>query len=249
VAKQIPIGSIVEEFPGGTFNELVRDLLNRRGERLPPPNTQTGTGPSLIVSVKNSSGGDLGPGAVLGIDGPLFPYGDDNGQVYRRPVVDGVTPALPEHANAFVVLTNHIVNGKRGAGVLMGLTWVRVDVTNTGHTHAKVKDAETDYLESGSSGFPLIYKQTASTGQQWGLVSIGGGGGSTLNVALATADSTISGRSGGTPGTGDVTIVKGTGSDEDWENWSVVDITSGSYVVAIEIDGDMVIVAAFCEEE
>ena len=75
----------------------------------------------------------------------------------------------------------------------------------------------------------------------------GGGGGGSGTTAIGTAGEDIPARSGSNPGTGGVDIIKSTGSPSgEWENWSLVEIPDGTYVIAVEIDGDMVITSAFC---
>lgn len=73
-------------------------------------------------------------------------------------------------------------------------------------------------------------------------------GGSSTNAALAIADEGIPAASDSdprVPGENDVNVIKGSGSG-DWQNWSLIEIPAGSYVVGIEIEGAMVTVAAFC---
>lgn len=85
--------------------------------------------------------------------------------------------------------------------------------------------------------------------QRWEVVT-GAGGGEEIDRCVGKADGAISAAtddmSGNrTPGTGTIEIVKGSGSDTV-ENWSLVEISDGSYVICMDIDGDMVVVDAFC---
>lgn len=80
------------------------------------------------------------------------------------------------------------------------------------------------------------------------FVYMGGGGGSGEAVAaVGVAYDIISARSGSSPGSGTVTILKSNGSPSTtWYNYSSVTIPSGTYLGAIEIGGDMVIFPAWC---
>ena len=172
----VQIGAESGEFPGGSFNALVRAFHARQQQRPARPPTREPSGPALIVSVKNASGSDRLPGQPLGLKGPITPYATDGNQVYQRPTVEGVTPTTA-HSDKFVVCTAKIANGGVGPAVLLGATWAKVFVNNETHTHAKIKDATATYLESGTDGVPIVWKE-AGTGEKWALILLGGGGGS-----------------------------------------------------------------------
>lgn len=70
-----------------------------------------------------------------------------------------------------------------------------------------------------------------------------------VKTAIVQATAVIPGSIGGSPRepitSTDFTTIKGDTFDEI-ENWSLVDISNGSYMVILEVDGDGVIVSAFC---
>lgn len=196
--NEVPIGSLVQEFPAGSFNKLVQDYRNRRAQ--PPERTEKtlgafGVGPRVIVFIANESGADVEPGQILGIDGPSFDLTDDANQVYAPPVVKGVTPTLADHSDAFVITLDHIEDGKVGPAVLSGLAWVRLNVNSESDTHAKVKDADSSQLDSSTSGPAIIkFKESGTGADKWALVKLGSGA---ENFRLIRGES-VGNQSGGT---------------------------------------------------
>lgn len=180
VPQKVQIGAPMTEFVGGSFNALVEEYWRRNGG--PSNGRQTPAGsaarPVLPVLVKNTSGAAREPGHVLGVSGLILTLVEDAGQVYREPAVVGVTPVAADHAAKFVVLRDHLENNAIGPAWILGCGWVKGNITDTGHTHLKVKDGEASYLESGTSGAEIIATETGTTGTQWALVLLGGGGGS-----------------------------------------------------------------------
>jgi hypothetical protein len=77
-----------------------------------------------------------------------------------------------------------------------------------------------------------------------------GGAGEGAVVAIGTTDEEIDARDPGVgPGlSANISIIKENGGAATslWENWSSIPIPIDSVVLAIEIDGDMVIISAFC---
>lgn len=253
--KAVNIGAPFTDFPGGSFNALVAGYWAHRGQRVSSAQADKvlcTSGPSLICKIKNGTGQNLNPGQVLGIHGPMINYPAHKRQVYSRPMFNGLAPQADE-PNKFVILTEQIRDGKPGSAVLIGAAWAQVDVADVGHKFAKIKDLETQYLESGGEGAQIIYKEkqgesgSQALGVQWVLIIMGGGaGGGNVPRALCIATAEIPARSGSTPGTsGSYNIIKGDVSG-NIENWSLVPISAGSYMVILDIGGSEVIVSAFC---
>lgn len=181
MARPVDIGTSFVEFPGGTFNELVRGELVRRS--LKPPGSQhnfvsAGFGPYLVATIKNSSGADRERGHILGIDGLAIPFAQNPRQVYSVPIVEGVTPATADHLNRFAVLLDRVDAGKLGKAAFRGACWARVDVTDVDHEFATLDDGNADNLISAADGLAkLLATEKAGSaeplGEQWAIVQFG----------------------------------------------------------------------------
>jgi hypothetical protein len=183
---QVVIGEALTEFPGGSFNDLVRDFHARRTGQTSPQQRGAGTGPSLVVCIKNDSANDREPGEILRITGPLFDYeAATASQVFSRPIVKADVAS----GNDFVVLTNHIESDQFGSAVLSGLAWARVDVLDAAHEFVRVKTGTPSILESSELGAAEIkYKETAGLGEQWAIVWLRGvGAGNDLRLVRGQA--------------------------------------------------------------
>lgn len=177
VPQKVVIGAPMREFVGGSFNALVDGYWQQRAAGGKQRGTRSGSlGPALTVLVKNNSGAAREPGHVLGVDELLLTLTEEPSQVYREPIVQGITPTTADHASKFVVCRDHIVAGEVGPAWLLGCGWVKANITDTGHTHLAIADGVADYLESGTSGYEIIWKESG-TGTKWALVLLGGGGG------------------------------------------------------------------------
>ncbi len=75
-----------------------------------------------------------------------------------------------------------------------------------------------------------------------------GSGASGSSIWIAKATEAIPAGSGEPrePGVGDGELVKGSGTVTSLENWSTVEIPEGAYMSITDIDGDPVILEAWC---
>lgn len=187
--SKVRIGSPFTGFPAASFNALVDGHDAQKAHKTQQTNPRFGPftqNPRLVVRVLNSLSSDIGPGEILGFSEPLVTLSSDANQVYGIPAVKGITPAVPEHSNQFVVALDGIqgttstgTTGAIGPAVLMGLAWCKVNWTDDAHDKVVVVEGETQ-LQSGTSGITPVYHDTIPgelPADVWALVLLGGGGG------------------------------------------------------------------------
>ncbi len=265
--KPVTIGQPFTEFPGESFNALVAGHLAKKAEQT-KSNDARGNTPRLVVSCNNSTSTTVEPGWIMGFSAPVFtteaaPDGDPQ-QVYSAPMVKGITPAVPEHSSQFVVAldyirgTSDVTAGAVGPACLMGLAWVKVNFTLHAHDHVIVAEGETQ-LQSSTSGITPVWIGTIPDdgdlpADVWALILIGGGtgGGGTVARGTCKATSMIDAASD-SMGVRTATIADDShyshidgDTFSNIENWSLVDITTDTYMIVIEIGGHNKIISAFC---
>lgn len=186
--NKMRVGGPLIEFNTVTFNWLVDNVQKLLAAQKPKAKPSASLHPRLAVQVENTTSGDIEPGQILGIAGPIFDLDEVPNQVYSAPNVEGVTPDSGDHASRFVVALDFIPQDKVGPALIMGLAWVRVNLTedeSDEHTHCEVETGET-VLQSSTDGIEMIYRgePDESENEIWALVLLGGGGGGGGDVNL-----------------------------------------------------------------
>ena len=159
-----------------TLSRAITELQNRDHDN---PNTNGEL--SGIVQIVNNSGAALDAFDVLGIEGPYIDPsdGDEEEALFQcgEPVLSGVTPVDPDHLGKFAILLEPIAAGQVGHARVTGSSQAWVDIQTVGDEYADILDADDTKLVSGSSGMArILWTATASTGEQWALVQLGGAG-------------------------------------------------------------------------
>lgn len=111
-----------------------------------------------IVRVKNNSGQDLLTYSVLGIDGPIFdPLSHFEG--WRQEVyLSCSAPYADQHSKKYVVLAEPLKAGQTGRAWASSIAPVRIKADTVDYaTCADPIAGNTDYVEGGSVGFPIIW--------------------------------------------------------------------------------------------
>jgi len=156
--------------------DAARDASNNR-RTISRPRSRELTGTPILI--RNDSGSDLARYEVLGITGCVFTSSDDG--FFQRIVLTGDTPAAGSHEGKFAVLDTAIPNGEIGRAIVDGLAAVEVNVTDTGHEFAEIRDGYTSTLASAETGTAQIVHIESGTGDKWSIVrlmgSVGGGSG------------------------------------------------------------------------
>ena len=157
-----------------TLSLAIKELQNRDNDN---PNTNGEL--SGIVQIVNNSGAALDAFDVLGIEGPYIDPsdGDEEEALFQcgEPVLSGVTPVDPDHLGKFAILLEPIGSGQVGHARVTGASQAWVDIQTVGDEYADILDGDDTKLVSGSSGMArILWTATASTGEQWALVQLGG---------------------------------------------------------------------------
>lgn len=131
-----------------------------------------------IVLVKNSSGSDVSRFGILGISGVIVTPAASLSQFQNKNAFTGVTPTTASHLGKFVICLDAIKNGQIGRAWVSGVCAVQINITDTSHKFADVKNGDRTKLASGSSGSARILYSPGGTGTKWCGVRIGNGSGS-----------------------------------------------------------------------
>lgn len=160
----------------------------------------------LTVLVKNTLGSNIDSAfPVLEIDGPVFTATDRPGVVREAVTLKGKTPTATAKMSDIVIVQSRMPALRIRPGVVQGITWCNVSVTNEAHTHVVPKVGDNTQLASASTGTVKIFWKEAGTGTKKALIILGGGGepGGKLRAGF-TNSLGISARSGITLGSGTV---------------------------------------------
>lgn len=147
-----------------------------------------------IAWVRNSSGSDVLPNAVLAIGNPIIVPADNENEFRYAVSFDAAAPSSTTAGN-FVVTIDSIANGKIGRAVFAGLAPVKIDITDTGAKRAIEVSGQTGYLRtSNEGGVPIVWRVGGTSGQEWGVVIVGDRGASTQSPShIITASTSIAG--------------------------------------------------------
>ena len=131
-----------------------------------------------IVQVRNDTGQDLtSDHPVVGLGGaladPVIAPEDRESVVHETPTLSGVTPSVL-HRGKFAVLLGPLANGAIGPAIVMGATWVRLQVDeNVTGDRADVDPNDNTRLLAGDAGAGRILWREGGEGEQWALVRLG----------------------------------------------------------------------------
>lgn len=165
IGRPLPDGA----FPGGSFNVLVDDYHARHGETRTARGAKASAPSHLAVSVKNTTGATRSRFEIVKLGDSLRDPTSDAKIVNR-----GITlkAELPDDDAPFAVLAGPAAVGKHTTAVVVGLTWVQVNVTDEAHTKAASVENDAVKLLSGTDGVPIIWKP-AGTGVKWCVIRLG----------------------------------------------------------------------------
>ncbi|HUX00612.1 MAG TPA: hypothetical protein VMY35_06475 [Phycisphaerae bacterium] len=152
-------------------------LLRQAGGAARGPSIARAPWRSGTCLVRNDSGADVDRWGVLGVAGVDPTYAEDADAFANVPVLEGDTPADPDHRGRFVIATEPIADGAVGQAVVSGLAVCQVDIKDAGHKYADIADGDAQQLVSGTRGSAVILHKPPGTGTSWCLVLLGGGTG------------------------------------------------------------------------
>jgi hypothetical protein len=159
--------------PAAAYNAFIdaaRAHMDSRQDRGQEPRAAFRS--SGIVPIKNASGSDRSRFDVLGIDYPLFWPESDLDAFKNHPGFQGRVPSSIDHLGRFAVLLEPAPAGALARACVAGVCPAQVDVTDTAHQYADIKDGS-HLLASAETGAAHILTTIAATGVQWCLVRLG----------------------------------------------------------------------------
>ena len=161
--------------PASTFNSMIDAARAHRSSARQSGGKQTEPLRGQLVTVKNSSGADVGRFGVLGIDDVVFSSTDNLAEFQNNWALDCSEPATADHLGRFVVLAEPLASGRIGKAYVSGVCAVKIDVQDEDHTCADVNDGQAGSLQSGLVGAAAILWKEAGTGEKWAIVRFAGG--------------------------------------------------------------------------
>ncbi|MEX0744238.1 MAG: hypothetical protein WD118_01440 [Phycisphaeraceae bacterium] len=157
------------------LGDLVRQ--HQRGDGKPPPKSGF-TGPdTTVVTIRNTTGGDLDRFAVVGLDGPLISPDDNEAEFQTQPRFTGVTPTL-DHVGRFAVLLEPAAANALARAAVAGVTVARVHLTDPAKEHhAGIEPDESGHLVATPTGTARILwaEDGESAEVRWAIVRLGDG--------------------------------------------------------------------------
>jgi hypothetical protein len=138
--------------------------------------------PYTWVMAKNNTGANIARWGVLAITGMEITPGSSTGatsQFEQLPVVAGGTPTAT--TTAWCVAVEPIPSGKIGRVAVGGVVQVKIEVVDDSHVFAQCK-ASTTELKSTDNGEGVILWKQGTGSSQWGLVRLGNGRGTQIDV-------------------------------------------------------------------
>ncbi len=193
----------------------------------------------VIVLIRNNTGADLGKRAIVGLGDSVISLASNERQWKDEIVISGETPETGTHDTKYAVLSESIRDGKIGEAVIYGVTQVLLSVGNASHTHANIKDGETDYLETAMGGTAEILWKASGTGEKLGIVCIKerkltliGKAGSSIAKGASGSVTVWSGASGSESSTGITITCRALFAAVASGKWCVIENINGNWYVS-----------------
>lgn len=159
-------GQFLQPLPAWIQNELVDMALENRRRRNGAASPATDM-PTDRVILKNNSGGALAAGRVLEIGTKLITTLDRDHLWFN-----GETPA-PDGADVFAITTQQSPSSALCPCYVAGVVLCRLNVNHVQHAWADVDNSSTLLQSKWHGRAKIIWKSTASTGEQDALVELG----------------------------------------------------------------------------
>lgn len=193
-----------------------------------------------VVLVQNDTGSDLtADRPIVKLGDPLIVPDDRDTVVFERPIFSGETPAA---GDPWAILMGPLVDGAIGRAVVSGVTWAKVDFSDSSHMAC---DADgVDVLDSAAGGTGEILWRAGTSGEQWALVKMG-----VYTPAMIIGKTTVAHDKGETE---TIDIYSGSTKGSETTDSTVdaynrfADVESGKWVVAAWIDGGYELISAEC---
>lgn len=220
---ELPIGEELTEFPGRSFNLLVRDWYRNRAFLGRSSQGPSGPGQFIPIKAKNVTGTTLQYGHCVAIEGLAFTIADKGNQTARRPISKAQWNSSSLKHHTMGVSLGTCGANKPGTFLLMGAQWLRCNVTDNAHHFCKLAETQADEyaVSTSGGGAPILDRELSATGNQWVFavlgVGVGGGDLKFFRCRTTTGMTAAVGYGLDDVGTGMIARVNSDGSFEDAE--------------------------------
>ena len=152
-----------------TLTEMARQWRNGSLYSKRPQQFETS---SVKAYIKNNSGSDRERFESLKIDGVVFGFNDNAEEFLDRWTLTGVTP---NSSGSVAVLQEPVKSGEIALAVISGATPAIVDINNAADNAVYMGSGYE--LETGSEGYPILWKESGTGTGKHALVFVNTGGG------------------------------------------------------------------------
>ncbi|MCC6492643.1 MAG: hypothetical protein IT424_06455 [Pirellulales bacterium] len=187
--KRFHTGERVTGWPDRTWNELVAGEERDRASHAPGGRGPLARAPGPVhARVRNDTGAALGKGRAVALGAVLVePTEEDESAVFLGLQFAGEEPTADSRLLAIVL--EPLAEDAIGAAVIPTAVWARVDVADEAHEFA-APQASTLLASAASGSIPILWKQSG-TGEKWAVVSLAGGGASSIRGAYCMLTASV----------------------------------------------------------
>lgn len=197
--------------------------------------------PCHLVQIKNTTGSTVPKWGVLEITGIVndpTAGASSLAQFQDVPILEGSTPS-DTTAGKFVVAVEPIAAGKFGRAAIDGVVQVKLNVISESHQFAKPATTTSNLDTAGSGDASILWKESGTGTNKWGLVRLASGGHSIKRGTFAAPWNKGS--------TKTVDEILGSVSYTNVKNYFATIAGTGSKACAIAYVGDeWILIAAEC---
>src|SRR5215510_9921130 len=179
------------EIPATDWNDLQLLLDEWRAGRLRFGAVPLQNWPASRVWVKNASANAVAPGDILGLGDPIITPTQNVHEFKTNISFIGATPSTstPHYDQYGIVQEPAAASTGMCRCVVMGLTFVKLNITHASDLYCEIANNVSMYLTTGALGSSRILWKSTGTGStdKWGLIRVGEPSGEIL-VKNVTSD-------------------------------------------------------------
>ena len=159
------------------WNDLLDMLRWFKTSRTESSGGRGGQQPKMVeLLIKNTTESSIDRFGVMGLDDPIFGVGSTNAlnSFKNQCALKGVTPDIGVHWGKFAVALEPIGAGKFGRCCVSGCVPCKINVYQSGHQWADIKDGDATQLNSDDCGTcKILWKESGTGTGKWAYVLIG----------------------------------------------------------------------------
>lgn len=182
--NEVRIGSELNEFPGRSFNLLVREWYRQQGKLAREPRRGGGPGQITVAKARNTTGDTLHYGDCVALEGLAIPFADKENQQYGRPLIKAQKHTSSLHHAIMGVALTTVADNQAGPFITAGLAWIQCSFTDESHHFAKLEEDQSTFSPlaiSATGGYPILDSEEIPDPEYlpatlWALVMLGAGG-------------------------------------------------------------------------